>query len=267
MKMDMHMYSTIVGLMMTMVVHGSTGTCLEDLNWTPSSSYSNKKFSGAVKVSQTVSGKLACISFCIFSGTKVAIVYDKTDQRCTCHNLPLSSLTLVDAPGAVAMGKTTLPADAVDTWIATIIKESSHYSFLFNSYPASSMKGPPDYYPSYGNTKKAWCPKSRDSNQYVELGIAEAIYIMEIHIYEVFWAGGVESVSVRDSNSNWMVIWSATTLSKIQESRIFVPTFIPPDFKADAIRIDLDLATTGEWSEFDAVRVIGSRTRRRISLV
>ncbi|XP_067659255.1 F-box/LRR-repeat protein 4-like [Haliotis asinina] len=265
--MDMCMCRSVLVLLMSVLVRGSSHTCLEELNWVPSSSYSNKKFDGTAKVSKTIKSTLECISFCIFSGNKVSVIYDKTDQWCTCHNLPLSSLTLANAQDAVAFGETSLPADAVDTWISTIIRESSHFSSWVSSYPATKMKGPPDFYPSYGNTQNAWCPGDRDSNQYVELGIPEAIYIAEIHIYEVFWAGGVESVSIRDSNSKWIVVWSTTTFLKLEKSRIFIPAFIPPDFKSNAIRIDLGLGATGEWSEFDAVRVVGSRTRRRINLV
>ncbi|XP_067659415.1 uncharacterized protein [Haliotis asinina] len=131
-------------------------------------------------------------------------------------------------------------------------------------YGGHKVIGAPDFYPSYGNTDNAWCPDYLDAEQFIELGIPDAIYITEIHIYEVFWAGGVESVSVRDSNSNWVSLWSTSTVSAIEESRIFAPHFVPPPFKSDAVRLDLDLATINNWSEFDAVRVIGTRTRWRI---
>ncbi|XP_071109906.1 F-box/LRR-repeat protein 4-like [Haliotis cracherodii] len=217
---------------------------------------------GAAKSFVNAESKLDCIAFCYFKGVKIAMTYDPSTLKCTCYNVLLSTGTA--APGAVAYeltGEPNLIADTVDTWISSLIRESSVYSFTAYDYSGHNVIGAPDYYPSYGNTDLAWCPYYLDADQFIELGIPEAIYITEIHIYEVFWAGAVEAVSIRDSNSNWVPVWSTPAVSVIEESRIFVPSFVPPPFKSDAIRLDLDLATINNWSEFDAVRVIGTRSR------
>ncbi|XP_046580032.1 uncharacterized protein LOC124287591 [Haliotis rubra] len=232
----------------------------------PSSLYSGKKVSGSVKISKTVANLADCSSHCVLTGYKISFIFDPHTMMCTCHTLPLSALTLIPAAGAVAFGHDTLPTDVVDTWITSIIDSSSAYWVPFKDYSANNMLGAADFYPSYGNTQKAWCPGHLNDEQYVELGIPEPIYITEIHIYEVFWVGGVESLSIRDPNSDWMEVWRTPAFEKLETSRILIPNFMPPDFKSDAIRIDLDLSVQSVWSEFDAVRVVGTRIRTRHGL-
>ncbi|XP_048238912.1 uncharacterized protein LOC124148197 [Haliotis rufescens] len=242
------------------------GACLESMNMAPSSLYRSKKVSGSVKISKTVANVAECSSHCVVTGYKISFIFDPNTTLCTCHTLPLASLSLVPAAGAVAFGHETLPADVVDTWITSIIDFSSSYYSPFAYYGPNNMLGVADFYPEYGNTDKAWCPAHRNDAQYVELGISEPIYITEIHIYEVFKCGGVKSLSVRDPNSNWMVLWRTPAIELIETSRILIPNFMPPAFTSDAIRIDLDLGTANAWSEFDAVRVVGTRIRTRDGL-
>ncbi|XP_071109905.1 F-box/LRR-repeat protein 4-like [Haliotis cracherodii] len=264
--MESNLFETLLfaGLLFSQCGDGGTATCSEELNLTPVLEYSDRKLNGMARKSKTVDNRAKCISHCFLQEGTVSMIFDPVHQLCTCHSLPLSSLTLGAAPGAMAFGAKDLPTGVVDTWVTRVIGESSHFKSLIYSYPASRMIGAPNYYPKYGNTNKAWCPGKRNADQFVELGIAEAIFITEIHIYEVFWAGGVEAVSVRDSNSNWVVLWRTTNLQTIKNSRIFTPEFLTPAFKSDAIRIDLDLGTTNVWSEFDAMRVVGTRNRTRI---
>ncbi|XP_071109668.1 uncharacterized protein [Haliotis cracherodii] len=244
----------------------SNGACLESMNMAPSSLYSGKKVSGSVKISKTVANVAECSSHCVVTGYKISFIFDPNTTLCTCHTLPLASLSLVPAAGAVAFGHEALPADVVDTWITSIIDVSSFHYLIFFDYSPTDILGPADFYPDYGFSDKAWRPEHLNDAQYIELGISEPIYIIEIHIYEVFKCGGVKSISVRDPNSNWMVLWRTPAIELIETSRILIPNFMPPAFTSDAIRIDLDLGIANDWSDLDAVRVVGTRIRTRDGL-
>lgn len=138
------------------------------------------------------------------------------------------------------------------------------YSTQFSNttWSATRALGKPNVYPSYGDLPNAWAPSSQDGKrEFLVLGFDTLQTVKTIQIYETWNPGAIDSIFLRDANSQkWNLVYSKPAEKDLPpESRIFSTYLIETDFLTDAIRIALDSPTIPGWNEIDAVAIIGQR--------
>ncbi|XP_041362781.1 TD and POZ domain-containing protein 3-like [Gigantopelta aegis] len=145
----------------------------------------------------------------------------------------------------------------IKQWVSRIISFSSQYDN--NNWAASCVVGEPKVYPRYGDLSGSWASQSIDTNQYIELGFKEKVFVCEIDIYETMNAGGIKNISVRSPQGRWESVWSMPQVQVIQASRVFSPPIKDVSYKTDAVRLEIDCTACGTWVEIDAVQLIGRK--------
>ncbi|KAL1507311.1 hypothetical protein AB1Y20_008157 [Prymnesium parvum] len=155
------------------------------------------------------------------------------------------------------------------------------------AWTAAEILGPPDFYPSYGDSPLGW-DLSHENNglEFIELRIPASLYITGIEVFETYKPGSIyrvsttrayvddntvaccgvdiqlegecESIPICSSNTTWDELWSGEASSAGESSRIFNPPVCPYTYKSDVIRLDLDTKAVPGWNNFDAVRVSGT---------
>nr|XP_022313500.1 uncharacterized protein LOC111118373 isoform X1 [Crassostrea virginica]XP_022313502.1 uncharacterized protein LOC111118373 isoform X1 [Crassostrea virginica] len=139
------------------------------------------------------------------------------------------------------------------------VEEVTNYSTQYNNsgWSARSVIGEPKVYPRYGDIHGSWATKVTDAHQFIEVKFHEKLILQEINIYETYHAGGVKRVLAKDPAGKWLKLYETNQVQNIAKSRIFSPTFTPPKFPVDELRIDLDCTKCGSWVEIDAVNIVG----------
>ena len=132
--------------------------------------------------------------------------------------------------------------------------------FSSNSWSASRAQGAPDVYPDYGDDSYAWASSGEDDmREYLELQYACPYPINEIWIYETYNPGAVDTLYVKNPNTDqWEMVWSGTAFEAPKQSRIFKATFDQTSFSVAKIRIAINSPAVSSWNEIDAVAIVNS---------
>ncbi|XP_067654394.1 sushi, von Willebrand factor type A, EGF and pentraxin domain-containing protein 1-like [Haliotis asinina] len=129
-----------------------------------------------------------------------------------------------------------------------------------SSWHAVHILGKFDVYPLYGDIEGSWAPSDKscvNGSEWIQVEFAVMLYIRRIDIYETSSAGLVKTLSV-ERNGTWDIIWTATSVSVIEHSRIFSPHFTTLTFPSNRVMIKTDCTSVvGNWVEFDAIKVFG----------
>lgn len=143
-------------------------------------------------------------------------------------------------------------------WAARVLGYSSQYTV--DDWSADQAIGQPDTYPAYGDLTTAWASTSEDAQrEFLQLGYDNPAPINSVSIYETWYPGAVDNISVRNPNTGlWETVWSGVATAAGSSSRIFTVTFPLTPFPVEAIRIDINSPAVPGWNEIDAVSVSGS---------
>ncbi|XP_060068603.1 speckle-type POZ protein-like [Ylistrum balloti] len=147
-------------------------------------------------------------------------------------------------------------ANTTELWVSRVCDYSSEYDPV--NWAANCVIGTPKVYPRYGDIHGAWAQGVCDSQQFLEVGFAEKLYLDEVHIYETYHAGSVHCIKAKNPDNTWVVIWTGQT-QNIRKSRIFKPDIVKKPFLTDELRIETDCSTSSSWAEIDAVMIVGRR--------
>ena len=144
-------------------------------------------------------------------------------------------------------------------WAVTASASSEYGS---GDWSAKQMLGEPDFYPNYGDDRRAWAPSSQDAGlQWVELGFAEAVYVETVDIYETFNPGSIVKVELIDTMGRWHVIWEGTGgRAATSSARVFSVKNDIVTVPCQRVRITLDTDSVSGWNEIDAVSITGSHS-------
>lgn len=133
------------------------------------------------------------------------------------------------------------------------------------NYHADNMRGPPDFYPSYGDTGLGWGPSFEFENDWLVLELNVPMYIREIQVYEVYNPGTIVEISVANAYdrenpdaTTWEVVWSASEPKfPPPVSRAWSPPLCPKAIRAQFVRLYTD-SSSGIYSNLDAVSFVGN---------
>jgi hypothetical protein len=144
----------------------------------------------------------------------------------------------------------------VSQFVSRIISFSSEYSST--NWSASKIIGPPRLNKIFGDNPNSWCPAIHNENQILELGFEKSVYLRQIRIYENFSGGAVTRIDALNDNE-YETVWSTNNPPVIKNHYdIFTPKFDPIDFSTNQIRIHLTLENRDEFTEIEAVEILGT---------
>ncbi|MCS7054144.1 MAG: T9SS type A sorting domain-containing protein [Ignavibacterium sp.] len=137
----------------------------------------------------------------------------------------------------------------------SVIAFSSQYTST--SWSARQALGAPDTYPNYGDIPTAWASLTADGQrEYLILRFPNPAPIRYVAIYETFNPGAVDTIYVKNPNTNqWVVVWSGTAAIQPPVARIFQVTFPLTSFNVNEIRIAINSPAVPSWNEIDAVAI------------
>lgn len=159
-------------------------------------------------------------------------------------------------PGHYDSRRRTAEVENITQWVAEVTDFSSQYNS--SGWSANSVIGVPKVYPRYGDIQGAWASADKNADQFIQVKFQKKVFLREINIYETYHAGGVKNISAKDMQGNWVMVYKTHRLQNIEKSRIFSPSFNPPHFPVDELRLDIDCTACGTWVEIDAVNIVGT---------
>ncbi len=137
-----------------------------------------------------------------------------------------------------------------------VIDFSSQYDFP--DYAAIQALSAPNS--EYGDAGTAWASETSDGQrEYLVLGFDTPLPIDSIFIYENYNPGSIDTVYLRNSQTNqWEIVWSGTAFSAPAEYRIFKIGFPLTTFDVSEVRIAINSPAVSSWNEIDAVGIFSS---------
>ena len=135
----------------------------------------------------------------------------------------------------------------------SVIAFSSEWSS--SSWNHNEVLGHFNTYPCYGDISTSWASASSGAErEFLELYFNNAAPIDSILIYETYNAGAIDTVYVKNPNTNaWEVVYTATP-TNITSSRILKIGFPTTAFNVSEVRIAIYSQGTS-WNEIDAVAI------------
>ncbi|MEI8075687.1 MAG: LamG-like jellyroll fold domain-containing protein, partial [Bacteroidota bacterium] len=129
--------------------------------------------------------------------------------------------------------------------------------FYLGSYSANQILGAPNTYPEYGDLPTAWSPLSEKSNrEFIELEFNESKRINFVDIYETFNPGSIDSVFVKNLNTDqYVLVYSASPDSTINGSRILPIRFPLTNFPVSMVKITMNSPAVSGFKGIDAVAI------------
>lgn len=139
-------------------------------------------------------------------------------------------------------------------WASSVISFSSEWEPF--DWGAIQALGEPDLYPNYGDIETAWSPAGHDDQEFLELGFAHPIPINFIDIYETFGPDFVDTVFVKNPNTDqYEIVYTAIPEYKGDSSQILHITFPMTSFPVSEVMISMDMSVVLGWNEVDAVSI------------
>jgi len=126
------------------------------------------------------------------------------------------------------------------------------------------LLGPPRVFPSHGDIKGAWAPKtSKGTNEWLLVHYDKPMHVSGIYIFETNNPGYVNKVSVLSiEDNNWIEVWSIPAITPAEKvaRAFYIPFDRPTPFTTQSIRVDIDCMTAPSWVEIDCVAMRGYLT-------
>ena len=138
-------------------------------------------------------------------------------------------------------------------WVDSVITFSSEYST--SSWSANQVIGIPNVYPGYGDNSYAWASSTSDGQrEFLELHFEEAAPASKVAIYETLYPGAVDTVYVRNPNTNaWEIVWQGTAEVADYTARIFEVYFPLTSYSVSDVRLAINSPAVPGYNEIDAV--------------
>lgn len=172
------------------------------------------------------------------------------------------SSPIISGPSKICPGSSAvLTASRTDSvrYASRVVGVSSEYCVgcMPGNYSSIDALGPPDVYPAYFDAPLAWSPSNSDiQREFLSLGFDDPAPIDFIDIFETFTPGAVDTVYVKNPNTNaWQMVYSTTAAAAPEVARILHITFAKTSFPVSEIRIAVNSPAVSGWNEIDAVGI------------
>ncbi|MBX2962717.1 MAG: hypothetical protein KF687_09405 [Cyclobacteriaceae bacterium] len=141
-----------------------------------------------------------------------------------------------------------------------VIDFSTQYTA--GNWSANQALGKENVYPVYDDDIRAWSPSTANGQrEYLVLGFDTLQTIHTIEIYETWYPGAVDTVSIRNAGTQqWEKVYAKPAVTNLpEEARIFSIYLRETTYLIDAIRLALNCPAVDGWNEIDAVAITGQR--------
>ncbi len=163
-------------------------------------------------------------------------------------------------PAAPAPGQTTTTAPTTPVTDTNMLRQwassasaSSHYG---EEYAPDSATGPPDV-EGCTDSPDAWAPETPDSLETLELEYDTPVFAAQVNIHQTHQPGFVTKVEVRDESGSYTTVYEGEARLSSACPDVMQVSFTPTLFPVRAVRLTIDQRQDANWSEIDAVELIG----------
>jgi hypothetical protein len=138
---------------------------------------------------------------------------------------------------------------------ANVINYSSQYASV--AWSASQATGSVNTYPLYGDITTAWATATSDaSREYISLGYSNPQPVSQILVYETYNCGAVDTIYLRNANTNtWNIVYTTTAASLSPVSRVLNVIIPTTSYPVNGVRLALNSGAVPGWNEIDAVQI------------
>ncbi|XP_049860890.1 F-box/LRR-repeat protein 4 isoform X1 [Schistocerca gregaria] len=170
----------------------------------------------------------------------------------------------------------------IEQYVHDVIGFSSQYgSDIRISYTAYNITGKPSKYPNYGDFPQAFVmrtygrwwnlapsrlvPYMRQSvrritsQDYIDLEFEQAVYPVEVKVYETYNPGSLVRIWAADSNEAWTLLWEGLPQRVGPVARIFSPRIRSISFPTRVLRLEFHHLHLDYYTELDAVLLVGMK--------
>lgn len=160
------------------------------------------------------------------------------------------ALTITDIHAAVCP-----PAGGLCEQWASSASASSEYTST--DWSANQATGSPNV-SGCEDHPGAWASLTPDGIEWLELVYAESVHATEIRVHESFGVSSLVTVEVKDGAGAYHTVYTAQPGSHACPRVLVIPvTNVSPTVRV--VRLSFDQRTLNDWSEIDAVKLIGTR--------
>ncbi len=140
-------------------------------------------------------------------------------------------------------------------WATSVSAYSSQYGPELNA--ASKATGPPDVYPTHGDSPNAWASRgSSAGEEWITVSFAKSVVARSVIIVETLHPGSLARID-DVSGPKPAILWEGTT-GRINQARVLSLELATPR-KLSKIRLLLDTTRCSGWSAIDAVGLVPKR--------
>ena len=161
---------------------------------------------------------------------------------------------------------TSIPTKATgDTvqWAVAASATTSYGSAATDSWSAQQATGAPDVTAqapdlACGDIGQAWASAARDTVDTLTLGYAKAVVPTGVVVRETYNPGAIVKIEVSGPSGQRATVYQGQP-SKVEECpRMFEVDITDVSFPVNSVAITLDQTQVQNWSEIDAVQLIGN---------
>jgi hypothetical protein len=150
--------------------------------------------------------------------------------------------------------------EPITQFASAVISYSSQWSST--TWSAQQVLGTNNVGVNAGSSSNAWSSLSADGQrEFLVLGFTEPQTVKKIEIFENVFPGAIDTVYLRNSNTNkWTIVYSKPAQTNLGEvGRVFSIHLIETPYMANAIRLAINSPEVPSWNEIDAVAITGQK--------
>lgn len=156
-------------------------------------------------------------------------------------------------PAAPTAPPTSVPIEEVKQWAASA---SASSEFGVSGWIATQAIGAPDV-TECGDNPGAWASSSTNTVEWLQLGYTTPVYATQVVIYITYDPSYVTAVELIDTNGSYHTVYTAQPTPMACPAQLTV-SFAKTTYLVSGVKITIDQTTLNDWSEIDAVQLIGT---------
>ena len=149
---------------------------------------------------------------------------------------------------------TNLPNGTISQWASFAIASSE---FSDESWAAFQAEGAPDTY-DCGDSITAWAAAKSSTVEWIELHYDIPVEVTEINIYQSYNPDQVVAVELLATDGKSIPVFTQAQTAE-ENCPYILSLAVNSNFASDGIRITIDQSALNDWTEIDAVELIGLR--------
>lgn len=183
-----------------------------------------------------------------------AMRLESEDQAPPGEGSVVSTDGVTSTTATTGTGRGTIrPSGALSHQWASEATASSHYG---EDYGPENVVGPPDV-EGCQDSPNAWAPATPDTLETLEVTFETPVFASQINIHQNHQPGFVTEVELLDERGSYTTVYTGTARLQSVCPQVMKVSFEPLIFRVVGARLTIDQRGDANWSEIDAVELIG----------